>query len=102
MESDLKCPYRDICPVDCPGDAPGEADWIPVEGFESTPEGVLCMDWGTIVPQELLLRPEGRHLSGVDAADKTSGSFEFTGNALAAHTMNPDGFTISYSLATRR
>jgi len=31
-----------------------------------------------------------------------SGSFEFTGNAVAAHTMNTDGFTISYSLATRR
>ncbi len=31
-----------------------------------------------------------------------SGSFEFTGNAVAAHTMNPDGFSISYSLATRR
>lgn len=41
-------------------------------------------------------------LTLIDAADKTSGSFEFTGNALAAHTMNPDGFTISYSLATRR
>jgi hypothetical protein len=32
----------------------------------------------------------------------TSGTFDFTGNALAAHTMNPDGFTITYSLATRQ
>jgi hypothetical protein len=49
--------------------------------------------------------PDGTTMFGltlVDHADKTSGSFEFTGNALAAHTMNPDGFTISYSLATRR
>ena len=29
------------------------------------------------------------------------GTWTFTGNALAAHTMNPDGFTISYSIATR-
>lgn len=34
-------------------------------------------------------------------SDDNMGTWTFTGNALAAHTMNPDGFTISYSVATR-
>ena len=34
-------------------------------------------------------------------AGEFMGTWTFTGNALAAHTMNPDGFTISYSVATR-
>lgn len=48
--------------------------------------------------------PDGTTMFALTFVDDkmNSGSFEFTGNALAAHTMNPDGFTISYSLATRR
>jgi len=36
-------------------------------------------------------------LTFVDA-DTNMGSWAFTGNALAVHTMNPDGFSISYSI----
>jgi len=45
--------------------------------------------------------PDGQTKFGLTFVDDkmASGSFEFTGNALAAHTMNTDGFTISYSLA---
>jgi len=48
--------------------------------------------------------PDGETKFGLTFVDDNmaSGSFEFTGNAVAAHTMNTDGFTISYSLATRR
>ncbi len=48
--------------------------------------------------------PDGQTKFGLTFVDDNmaSGSFEFTGNAVAAHTMNTDGFTISYSLATRR
>jgi hypothetical protein len=48
--------------------------------------------------------PDGETKFGLTFVDDnlTSGSFEFTGNAVAAHTMNTDGFTITYSLATRR
>ena len=48
--------------------------------------------------------PDGQTKFGLTFVDDkmASGSFEFTGNAVAAHTMNTDGFTISYSLATRR
>ena len=38
-------------------------------------------------------------LTLVDPNNK-AGSWMFTGNALAVHTMNPDPFTVSYSIAT--
>ena len=48
--------------------------------------------------------PDGETFFGLTLVDEgvSSGLWEFSGNALAAHTMNPDGFTITYSLATRR
>ena len=41
-----------------------------MEGFRSTPDGVLCIDWDVVVPYQSVLTTEGRHLSGPDAADK--------------------------------
>jgi len=48
--------------------------------------------------------PDGETKFGLTFVDDNmaTGSFEFTGNAVAAHTMNTDGFSITYSLATRR
>ena len=46
--------------------------------------------------------PDGETFYGLTFIDKdiSSGTWQFAGNAIAVHTMNPTPFTISYSVAT--
>lgn len=71
------CPYRDLCPG-CPGDNPS-TQWIPVKGFKQVTEGIQCLDWTITISVESVQQlaiSEGRHLSGVDSADKIDSAWK--------------------------
>ena len=72
VEDPIKCPYRELC--QCPGYEKGEEDWIPIDGFILTKEGILCIDWNLLLPLEkiaFLRTTEGRHIAdAITSADK--------------------------------
>ena len=53
---------------------------------------------------DLIWTPDGTTIFELTFVDPKNnmGSWEFSGNALAVHTLNTDGFTTSYSVATTK
>lgn len=73
------CPYRKLCPH-CPGDDLERGEWESSLGFQEVPEGILCLDWDIVIPQEKAvslkkLSPEPKHIvDSVEAANKLDAS----------------------------
>ena len=47
------CPYRKVCEYTCPGDSE-DGNWQPMVGFILREEGIFCVDWDVLIPQERL------------------------------------------------
>ena len=85
---------------------PRERAYFGTLGFSASENVELVALHGPLLPgQEKgqpIWTPDGETLFGLTFIDKdiSSGTWQFSGNAIAVHTMNETPFTVTYSVAT--